>query len=690
MVKKYSFGKVFDTEAVVMSIKAARGKMPFFQQQNNDTNEGLLFTYEMEKEDKVYGLGEQVRGINKRGHLYVSNCADDPVHSEEKNSLYGAHNFLLVDGKERFLVFFDTPEKVTFDIGYTDLDVLTVETTKDVDCYVITGNKLLDIVKEFREIIGQSYIAPLWAFGYQQCRWSYMNEEEIREVVKGHRENHIPLDAVYMDIDYMDSYKDFTINEKAFPKFDEFVEEMKKEHIRLVPIIDAGVKIEKGYDVYEEGVKNNYFCKDEEGKDFVGAVWPGKVHFPDFLNEDARKWFGKKYKFLLDKGIEGFWNDMNEPAIFYSDQGLQEAFDYVDSIKGTNIDINAFFTLKDKVLGVANAPADYKAFYHNTKEGRIRHDKLHNVYGYNMTRAAGEAFDEMVPDKRILMFSRASYIGMHRNGGIWQGDNLAWWSHLLMTIKMLPSLNMCGFLYTGSDIGGFGVNTTEDLVLRWLEFGVFTPLMRNHAALGTRKQEAYQFKNVEDFKNIIGIRYGLISYIYSEYMKSALNNEMYAKPLAFVYEDDIHAKEVEDQLIIGDSIMIAPIYTQNAKGRYVYLPEEMMAVKMRSLTEYDCKVLSAGHHYVDVDLNEMIFFIRPNCLVPLTYGGEATEEVDFTTLKVLGFVKKNTTYKLYLDDGISKDYGKKENYMEIQADKKGNITVNNDKITIKESIILNK
>ena len=517
-----------------------------------------------------------------------------------------------------------------------------------------------------------------------------MNEDEIREVVKGHRENNIPLDTVYMGIDYMESYKDFTINEKAFPKFEKFVEEMKKEHVRLIPIIDAGVKIEKGYDVYEEGVKNNYFCKDKDGKDFVGAVWPGKVHFPDFLNEDARKWFGKKYKFLLDKGIEGFWNDMNEPAIFYSDKGLQEVFDYVDSVKGTNIDINSFFTLKDKVLGIANSPADYKAFYHNTKEGKICHDKLHNLYGYNMTRAAGEAFEEMVPDKRILMFSRASYIGMHRNGGIWQGDNMAWWSHLLMTIKMLPSLNMCGFLYTGSDIGGFGANTTEDLVLRWTEFGVFSPLMRNHAALGTRKQEPYQFKNVEDFKNIIGIRYGLLSYIYSEYMKAALNNEMYAKPLAFVYEDDAHAKEVEDQLIIGDSIMIAPVYTQNTTGRYVYLPEEMMAVKMRSLTEYDCKVLPAGHHYVDVDLNELMFFIRPNHLVPMTYGGESTEEVDFTTLKVFGFVKKNTSYELYLDDGVSKDYGKKENYMVIKADKKGNVTVNNDKITIKESVILSK
>lgn len=687
MIKKYSFGKVFNTEAVVKKVQAQKSALPFFKQQNSD-NEEIVFQYEMGKEDKVYGLGQQVRGINKRGHIYVCECADDPVHSEEKNSLYGAHNFILVDGKERFLVFFDTPEKITFDIGSTDLDMITITSSKDVDCYVVTGKKKADIIKEFRQLIGQSYIPPRWAFGYQQSRWSYMNEDEIRDVVKQHRDNHIPLDTVYMDIDYMDSYKDFTLNEKAFPKFEEFVKEMKEQNIRLIPIIDAGVKIEEGYDVYEEGVKNNYFCKDKDGKDFVGAVWPGKVHFPDFLNEDARKWFGRKYKFLLDKGIEGFWNDMNEPAIFYSDRGIQEAIDYVVSLKGKNIDIYSFFELKDKVLGIANSPADYKAFYHNTKEGVIRHDKLHNLYGYNMTRAAGEAFEELVPDKRILMFSRASYIGMHRAGGMWQGDNMSWWSHLLMTIKMLPSLNMCGFLYTGADLGGFGTHATEDLVMRWVQFGVFTPLMRNHAALGTRKQEVYQFKNIEDFKKLIGIRYGLLSYVYSEYMKAALNSEMYAKPLAFVYEEDEYAKEVEDQLIIGDEIMIAPVYTQNAKGRYVYLPEDMMAVKMRSLDEYDCKVLEKGHHYVDVDLNEMLFFIRPNCIVPMTYGGESTEQVDMNTLKVLGYVKDKAKYQLYTDDGVSKDYGKKENFVEIKADKNGKVTAGNADIIVKESIIL--
>ena len=196
------------------------------------------------------------------------------------------------------------------------------------------------------------------------------------------------------------------------------------------------------------------------------------------------------------------------------------------------------YMVGEKLQALANNHEDYKRFYHNVNGEQVRHDKVHNLFGYNMTRSAGEAFERISPDKRILMFSRSSYIGMHRYGGIWTGDNCSWWSHILLNLKMMPSLNMCGFLYTGADLGGFGANTTRDLLLRWLALGVFTPLMRNHAALGTREQEPYQFEHIEDFRNVIGVRYRLVPYLYSEYMKSSLNDDMYFIPLAFVYPDD--------------------------------------------------------------------------------------------------------------------------------------------------------
>ena len=193
------------------------------------------------------------------------------------------------------------------------------------------------------------------------------------------------------------------------------------------------------------------------------------------------------------------------------------------------------------------------------------------------------------------MFSRSSYIGMHRYGGIWTGDNLSWWSHILLNLHMMPSLNMCGFLYTGADLGGFGADTTEELLMRWLELGIFTPLMRNHSAWGTRRQEVYRFTQTGSFRKIIALRYCLLPYLYSEYMKAALRDEMMFRPLSFVYAGDRFARRVEDQLMVGESIMIAPVYEQNAKGRYVYLPERMKLVRFRGPEDRKEEVLEKGH-----------------------------------------------------------------------------------------------
>lgn len=662
-IKKYSLGTPINTDAVVAKISPSKGSIPYLKKQSDS------FTYKLTKSDRIYGLGENVRGINKRGWIYESNCSDQPNHTEGQHSLYGAHNFFVVDGKEQFGVFLDYPGKLILDMAYTKIDEIRI-TPEDwnMDVYIIEGKDILTIIKEFRTLIGRSYIPPKWAFGYGQSRWGYQSADDIRKVVKGYRDNGIPLDSVYMDIDYMERFKDFTINEETFPDFPEFVKEMEKEHIHLVPIIDAGVKIEEGYETYEEGVEKGYFCKEEDGSDFVGAVWPGRVHFPDFLNKDARKWFGKQYKILLDQGIEGFWNDMNEPAIFYSEKNLEAVMKKIQKMDNRDMDMWEVFGFRDLVNGLANNADDYKSFYHNMDGKKVRHDKVHNLYGYNMTRAAGEAFEELCPEKRILIYSRASYIGMHRYGGTWMGDNQSWWSHLLMNLQMLPSMNMCGFLYTGADLGGFGCDTTEDLVLRWLELGIFTPLMRNHSALGTREQEAYQFTNKEAFKNIIGIRYGLMPYIYSEYMKAALRNEMLFTPLAFAYPEDEYAKQTEDQLLMGESIMIAPVYTQNATGRYVYLPEKMKLVRMKSMNDIKTEVLEKGHYYVDVALDEVVFFIRPEKIVPYTMGGQFLEEAEKQELKTLHFVTGKAEYELYEDDGYEKDYENPKHYRTIRVE----------------------
>ena len=284
-----------------------------------------------------------------------------------------------------------------------------------------------------------------------------------------------------------------------------------------------------------------------------------------------------------------------------------------------------------------NSSDDYRRFYHNVNGKKVRHDLVHNLYGFNMTRAAGEALGKLAPDRKMLLFSRSSYIGMHRYGGIWTGDNQSWWSHILLNLKMMPSLNMCGFLYTGADLGGFGSDTTRDLVLRWLALGVFTPLMRNHAALGTRQQECYQFAHIEDFRHVIGVRYRLIPYLYSAYLRAVEQDEMYFRPLGFDFPDDRRAVETEDQLFLGNEAMIAPVYTQNAGGRTVYLPEEMKLLKFMPDGSIYEEVLGQGTHYIEVALNEVPLFIRKGRCIPVVDTAEHVGAIDMGTLRLMGY-----------------------------------------------------
>lgn len=647
MIKKYVYGTPFPTDAVVLDVQPSTDALPFFE-----TDQQGTFTYSLSENDIVYGLGEQIRGINKRGWQYVSWNYDNPNHHEDARSLYGAHNFIIIHGAVTFGAFFDYAGKMEFDIGYTKRSMMQIHAaSNNLTVYIITGESEKDIVKQFRKMVGRSYIPPFWAFGYGQSRWGYKTEEDIRTVAKQYQDAGVPLDSIYLDIDYMERYKDFTVDTERFPNLKELAADMKEQGIHLVPIIDAGVKIEDGYDVYEEGVQNNYFCKNAEGGDFVGAVWPGRVHFPDFLQPKARDWFGKKYAVLTEQGIDGFWNDMNEPAIFYTEDRLADTCAEIEKLTAGNMGIQEYFAFTGMVAGLNGNIGDYDKFYHNVDGKMVKHSEVHNLYGMNMTRSAFEALQEISPEKRTLFFSRSSYIGAHRYGGIWQGDNKSWWSHILQSMQQLPALNMAGFLFTGSDTGGFGCDTTEDLMIRWLQYSLFTPLFRNHSADGTREQELYQFSNVEAAGKMIQIRYSLIPYLYSEFLKAALNDEMMFKPLSFDFPDDAMAEQVEDQLLLGNELMIAPIYKQNAQGRYVYLPEEMMLVRMHSSKDYTTEILPKGHHYVSVGLDELVFFIRNQKAIPFAESAKNTAKTDYNTIQLLGY--EGSSYELYTDNGTS-------------------------------------
>ena len=567
MIQRFSFGHPFPTQSVVLSLPAESGPVPFL------TPDGTGWRLTLSEQAAVYGLGEMPRGINKRGWHYITNNTDESRHSEDKLSFYGAHNFLLMrDGSTCFGLFVDFPGKVYYDIGYTRHDLFSFHTeTPDYDLYLLSGGNENAICKEFRTLIGRSYIPPKWAFGLAQSRWGYKTEEDVREVARQYKEHDLPLDMICMDIEYMQDYADFTVNKERFPDLAKLSADLKAQGIRLVPIIDAGVRIDPNDPTCTEGLEKGYFCKKADGTPFVAAVWPGKAYFADFLRPEVREWFGHKYKALTDCGIEGFWNDMNEPSLFYSPERLRAFLNDMAALREKdNIEQEEFFPrVVGGAMGLMNSPADYASFYHEVDGQKVRHDQVHNLYGGSMTRAAGEAFVDLRPGQRTLLYSRSSFIGSHRYGGIWLGDNNSSWAQLLANIQMMPSVQMCGFLYSGADLCGFSSDTTPDLALRWLEFGLLTPLMRNHSAVGTRMQEYYRFPEVlPAVRNMIRLRYALLPYLYSEFMKAALENTSYFRPLAFDYPDDPDAREVEDQLLLGEGLMAAPVYIQNAHGRH--------------------------------------------------------------------------------------------------------------------------
>ena len=667
MIQRFSFGHPFPTQSVVLSLPAESGPVPFLTPDDS----GWRFT--LSEQAAVYGLGEMPRGINKCGWHYITNNTDESRHSEDKLSFYGAHNFLLVrDGSTCFGLFVDFPGKVYYDIGYTRHDLFSFHTeTPDYDLYLLSGGNENAICKEFRTLIGRSYIPPRWAFGLAQSRWGYKTEEDVREVARQYKEHDLPLDMICMDIEYMQDYADFTVNKERFSDLAKLSADLKAQGIRLVPIIDAGVRVDPNDSTCNEGLQKGYLSKTADGTPIVAAVWPGKAYFADFLRPEVREWFGHKYKALTDCGIEGFWNDMNEPSLFYSPERLRAFLNDMAALREKdNIEQEEFFPrVVGGAMGLMNSPADYASFYHEVDGQMVRHDQVHNLYGGSMTRAAGEAFADLRPGQRTLLYSRSSFIGSHRYGGIWLGDNNSSWAQLLANIQMMPSVQMCGFLYSGADLCGFSSDTTPDLALRWLEFGLLTPLMRNHSAVGTRMQEYYRFPEVlPAVRNMIRLRYALLPYLYSEFMKAALENTSYFRPLAFDYPDDPDAREVEDQLLLGEGLMAAPVYVQNAHGRHVYLPEPMKLLRLRAVDDYDEEILPAGHHYIRCALDEVLLFLRPGHIVPVAQPANNTSELDDASLTLWSFLPdgESAEYRMYRDDGVTTEYEKKEHWKTLQ------------------------
>ena len=634
MIVKTIYGTPIDTEAIVIPVECA-ALSPSIR--TFSKNKLRYFMQKLEAGDRVYGLGEHIGHLNRRGKTYISYNCDNPGQNADTVSVYSSHNFLVIDGTAPLGIFADASSRVIFDVGDSQPDELIITSPEDVILYQISGENVMDILHQFLSAIGRPYIPPRWAFGYGQSRWGYPTSDHIREVARKHEENQFPLDYICLDLLHMEDHMNFTINQKTYPDFKEMTAWLKERNIHAVPIVDAGVKEKPGYSLYDSGKKQDAFCKDAEGQPFTGYVWTGKTHFPDFFRSDVREWFGKQYQFYTDMGIDGFWNDMNEPSIFFTKKSVLSL--RADRLPGEDDRFQKGVRLRD-----------YKSFYHTIGSETVVHHDVHNLYGSLMTRSSAEQLDKLLPD-RYLLFSRSSYIGAHRYGGIWTGDNRSKWEDLNILVRQIPSLHMCGFLFCGSDIGGFIGNANRELLLRWLEFSVFTPLMRNHTARFTRNQECYRYPGADDFRNVLTLRYRLLPYLYSEFVKAALRAAPMIRPLVFDYPDDSKAADVEDQLLVGDSIMISPILQKGTSRREVYLPEPMLEVSCQKGKIKTARRTEGSHEIRSVP-GQVIFFVRSGKLLPLARPCLNTTQLDIDSLQFLG---DGTTYELYWDDGLSRE-----------------------------------
>lgn len=492
----------------------------------------------LDAKDCIYGLGDKTGVLNKREYEYEMWNSDIPApHEDNFKALYKSVPFMIVLKEHGvYGVFFDNHGKSSFDLGKEDEKYMIYRAEDgDLDYYFITGQNIAEVIKGYTFLTGRVPIPMRWTLGYHQSRWSYKTEKEIRELADNIRRYDIPCDCIHLDIDYMDGYRVFTWNQQNFEDPVKLITDLREEGFQTVTIIDPGVKQDKGYDIYDEGIANDYFAKDTQGDVYVNAVWPGDAVFPDFGRKEVRDWWGQKHQFLLDKGIMGVWNDMNEPASF----------------NGPLPD--------DVVFYEEETPSDHKW--------------MHNVYGHNMSKATYLGLKRL-SNMRPFVITRACYSGTQKYATVWTGDNNSLWTHLRMAIPQLCNLGMSGYAFAGTDVGGFGADVTGELLVRWYQVGCFSTLFRNHSALGSRRQEPWLFgkEKLDIIRRYVKLRYELIPYFYDLFYEHQSTGLPVMRPLVLEYEKDEVTHNLNDEFMIGSNILVSPVVEQGMTKKLVYLP----------------------------------------------------------------------------------------------------------------------
>ncbi|ASK62661.1 alpha-glucosidase [Virgibacillus phasianinus] len=527
----------------------------------------------MYQTDHYYGFGEKSGFLDKRGEKYTMwNTDVYAPHNPETDPLYESIPYFMTlrDGRAHG-IFFDNTFRTVFDMrSFSDTYAFMAEDGQ-LDYYIMAGPTPKDVLSQYTHLTGRMPLPPKWALGYHQSRYSYGSEAEVRELAEEFVERDIPVDVIHLDIHYMDGYRVFTFDKEKFPNPKQMITDLREMGIRIVPIVDPGVKKDSEYQTYQEGIRGGHFCRYIEGETYFGDVWPGTSAFPDFTDEKVRKWWGNKHAFYTDIGIEGVWNDMNEPAVF-----------------------NETKTMDTAVI-------------HRNDGKPATHRELHNVYGLLMGKATYEGMKEQLHGKRPFLLTRAGYAGIQRYGSVWTGDNRSFWEHLQMSLPMCMNLGLSGVPFTGPDVGGFAHDTNADLLVRWMQVGAFTPYFRNHSAIGTHYQEPWQFgqKYEAIMKKYIQMRYQWMPQLYTLFYQASMTGAPIMRPLLMEFPDDEKTYNLNDQFMIGDNVIIAPILAPSVTDRAVYLPAGEW-VDFSDGTVYDGK----RTHLIHAELKELPIFVK--------------------------------------------------------------------------------
>ena len=575
---------------------------------DEEKTDAVTIIKKLGKDDAVYGLGDKPGCLNKRGYSYVNWNTDDPApHVDSFKSLYKSIPFFIVLGDEYcYGIFADNTYKTTFDFGYENTDYYFVEHEKgELDYYFMPGNDMAEVVGLYTSLTGTTPLYQRWIYGSHQSRWGYYTQDEVLDIADKFRELDIPCDVIHMDIDYMNGYRVFTFDDKKFPDVKGLSEKLADRGVKLISIIDPGVKKDEDYFMYKEGMEMDAFAHDTDGSVYENAVWPGTSVFPDFTKQSVRSWWGDKTKILLEHGISGIWNDMNEPASFNGPLPDDVQFEYG------------------------------------------AHEKVHNIYGHFMAKATYDGLAKNDGGKRPFVLTRAAYAGSQKYCGGWTGDNHSIWAHIALSLEQVCNLSVSGLAMCGSDIGGFGSDTTPELLVRFYEAAVFVPFFRNHSAMGTRRQEPWQFDEttIDAVRKTVKLRYRFIPYIYDLAHECEKTGAPIVRPLVYEYPVDKHVRNISDEYMLGSFVLVAPVIAPGKEAREVYLPDG-------DWYDYYTGEKYSGGRYIlaDAPLDKVPVFIKAGAIIPVADGEiRSTEDITEDKISILTYPGKGS-FVHYQDD----------------------------------------